>query len=302
MKKRNFNEIYEKVRNEKDPMLEILRKRAITCALICLFMTLGFGYVLYKFTDYTAVKVIYGLIDFISLIVFLLSIGKYNQLYKENIIVSLVKAYSPGLGFNRKSGVSSYEYNKANFKEYYDVFHSEDLIHGTIDDEFTIKMSEVKTEKKETTVDSQGHTQTHYVTVFRGIYGFIDVNDKFLPPFEVCSNKFFGKYNKSRIEVDSAEFEKYYDLYTIEKVRTMEVFTADLIEKFNRFKNELKTPIQIKVQGGTLYFRLKMNDSFEASIFRESLDFKNLYHTFQLIDEPMSIFGQIFENAKVMKM
>lgn len=298
MKQRNFNEIYEKIQREKNPILETLQKRknisgvAIFVVLIILFISMKYIDMSFGFLAFFAI------IEICIVTTYIIFSSKYRALFKQTVIANLVKAYDSGLDFNGKYGVSEAEYNRAGYREYYDIFHSEDLISGSIDNEFYIKMSEVKTEREETTTDSEGNTTTHYVTVFRGLYGYIDVKDKFLPYFEVCSNKFFGKYNKTRIEIDSAEFEKYYDLYTEDKIRTMEVFTSELIEKFNDFKNSLTSPIQVKVQNGTLYFRLRMKDSFEAPTFGKALDYQILYHNFMLIDEPIKLFTKIFENAK----
>lgn len=297
MKSRNFNEIYQKLLKEKSPILETLRIRKLISAGAIFAIIIIFVIVMKSIDLSFGFMAFFVIVEIFAISVYIISSTKYRRLYKQTVIANLVKAYDTGLNYTSNYGVSRSEYLRAEFKEYFDTFHSEDLIQGSVDNEFTIKMSEVKTEREETTTDSNGNTQTNYVTVFQGIYGYIDVKNINLPYFEVCSNKFFGKYNKSRIEVDSAEFEKYYDLYAIDKIRTMEVFTSDLIEKFNDFRNSLNTPIQIKVQNGTLFFRLKMKDSFEAPSFGKALDFDSLHHNFDLINEPLTLFSKIFENA-----
>lgn len=261
---------------------------------VILFLALLF----FKHISNDYIITIFVIAEIFAVILYIVTSTKYRTLYKQTVISNLVKAYCSDLKYDHSSGVSSLEYSRANYREHYDRFNSEDLILGTIDDEFYIKMSEVKTEIEETTTDSDGNTRTYYVTVFHGIFGYVDFNDKLLPYFEVSSNKYFGKYNNKRIEIDSAEFEKNYDLYTEDKIRTMEIFTSDLIEKFNNFNRNINTPIQIKTRNGILYFRLRMNNSFEAPRFGQALDYDSMYHNFELIDEPLQIFAKIFENAK----
>lgn len=297
MKIRNFNEIYEKLLKEKNPIIDTLHRRKLISAgaiFVILFLALLF----FKHISNYYIITIFAIAEIFAVILYIVISTKYRTLYKQTVISNLVKAYCSDLQFDSKRGVSSFEYNRADFRDYYDRFHSEDLIYGNIDDEFYIKMSEVKTEKKETTTDSNGKKKTYYVTIFQGIYGFIDIKSKIIPYFEISSNRFFSKYDKLRIEVDSAEFEKNYDLYAEDKIRTMEIFTADLIEDFNKFKQNLKIPIQVKIKNGTLYFRLRMNNSFEAPILGKAFDFDSMYHNFKLIDEPLKLFSRIFENAK----
>lgn len=298
MKIRNFNDIYQKLLSEKSPILDTLHTRVLISAGSIFAILIIFCIAMSMDMVNGTVMGCFAIAEIFAVVIYILTSTKYRSIYKQTVIANMVRAYDPELNFEHKYGVTEAQYNKAGFREYHDRFRSEDLIFGRIDDEYDIRMSEVKTEREERTTDSEGHTQTTYVTVFQGIYGYIDVKDKFLPYFEVCSNKFFGKYDKARIEVDSAEFEKYYDLYAEDKIRTMEVFTSDLIEKFNIFKDKLNTPIQIKVKNGTLFFRLKMNNSFEAPTFGKALDFKAMSHNFDLMNEPLSLFSKIFENAK----
>lgn len=298
MKVRNFNEIYQKILSEKSPILDTLHKRLLISAASIFVILIIFCIVMSRNMLNGTVLSFFVVVEFLAVAVYIVTSTKYRALYKQTVIANMVRAYDPELNFDHKYGVTEAQYNRAGFREYHDRFRSEDLIFGRIDDEYDIRMSEVKTEREETSTDSEGHTQTNYVTVFQGIYGYIDVKDKFLPYFEVSSNRFFGKYDKGRIEVDSAEFEKYYDLYAEDKIRTMEVFTSDLIEKFNGFKDKLNTPIQIKVKNGTLFFRLKMNNSFEAPTFGKALDYTAMSHNFDLLNEPLSLFSKIFDNAK----
>ena len=295
MKRRNFNEIYQKLSMQKDPNLEGLRQRKTILGIICvvLIVILFFGMSAFKRSD--SIPVFTFIMVSSTVIVVVLSLitsAKYRSLYKQSVINTLVKSYSPDLYFEQNAGISMMEYDRANYREFYDSFRSEDLIQGRIDNEFSIKMSEVHTEKTEYTTDSEGRTQTEHVTVFHGIFGFVLLQDRLFPNFDISTNSFFSKYAKSRVEVDSSNFEKYYDLYAEDKVRTMEIFTSDLIEEFNHVKDELKNPIQVKVD----FFRMNMSNAFEAPTFGKALDFDIIYRNFKLIDMPARIVSKILEN------
>lgn len=298
MKARNFNEIYEQVARQKDSTLDNLQKRKkISGASILILIILFFFTSRFLFKNYTIV-VIYTIITIFDVVIFIITSSKYNSFYKQTVIKNLVSAYSPDLSFCNKPGISEMEYNRAGYNEYHNRFFSEDLIQGNVDNEFFIKMSEVEVQKEETYINSEGKTETETTTIFRGLFGFVDIKNKMIPDFEISTNNFFGKYSKSRIEVDSSNFEKYYDLYTPDKVRTMEIFTSDLIELFNTVKDELNSPIQVKVFHGILYFRISMKNSFEAPTFGKTLDFNAMEQNFKLIDRPIRLVSKILENAE----
>ena len=298
MKIKNFNEIYENMIRQKNPMVDKLQRNkqisaiAFFALVILLFFAYGF------IAKNTVVFVIILVLAVLDLFWYLISAGTYNSVYKEEIIGLLVRSYSEGLRYKKGYGVSRADYNAANFPEYYDLFSSEDLIQGNVDNEFNIKMSEVHTQKEEREVDDEGHVQTHYVTVFRGIYGFVNIREILMPEFYVTSNRILGKYNSTRIEIDSAQFEKNYDLYTDQKIETMEIFTADLIEEFNNLRDDLKRIVEVKAHNGNLYFRISMGNSFEAPNFKKSLDFDLMYKNFRIIDNPIRLISKIIENTR----
>ena len=161
-------------------------------------------------------------------------------------------------------------------------------------------MSEVRVEKENYERDSSGNLQKRRVVVFRGLFGTIRSSKVLLPYFEVGKNSHINKFSGKRIEVDSLEFENHYDLYTDDKVRTMEVFTADVIDEFNKIREEFKQSIQMKSKNSILYFRISMPNSFEAPNITGTLDFDLMYKNFKKIDMPISLASRIVENAEIL--
>lgn len=226
--------------------------------------------------------------------------GKYRSLYKQTVISNLVEAYSTKLRYDRKVGVLEHEYRSAGFNEIYNKFYSEDLIQCIIDEKFGIRMSDVIIEREDYEPDSNGRMQKRSAVVFRGLFGVIKPLEVLLPYFEVAKNSYINKYSGKRIEVDSLEFENHYDLYTDDKIRTMEVFTSDVIDEFNNIREEFKHSIQVKSKNSMLYFRISLPDSFEAPNISGTLDFDLMYKNFKKIDMPISLASKIIENAEVL--
>ena len=211
---------------------------------------------------------------------------KYTELYKEKVVKTFIKSYDENLEYNPYGMIPKSIYLSAGFNEAFDRYHSEDLITGNIDDH-EMMIGEVHIEREETDTDSDGHKTTSYVTVFQGMFGKVNINNKYNGEIKVHSNK--GKLGnlfsgKKRIEMDSTEFEKYFDVYADDKIQAMQVLTSDIMEQMISFIKENKTKFELTIKQNELYIRFKTGQMFEANVFRSSVNFDTLKRMFDIIN------------------
>ena len=198
MKKRNFNEIYQDLLVNKSPELEILQKRKRYLVITSILGGLGFfifllkGYIFNEISDFI-LSIVLAVLFLISIIMCFFVSMKCSKLYKNSVIHRLVKAYSPNLNYEEYGGITEREYRMAEYYEDYTDFYSEDCIVGDIDDEFYVRMSDVKVQREEWTEDSEGREQRTLVTVFNGLFGYINIRTETLPYFDVVPNRFSRK-------------------------------------------------------------------------------------------------------------
>lgn len=302
MKPRNFNEIYEEIIQSGivQELANLRNKNNI--AFISFFGLIVIA--LIAFFYHISLSVILCLIIAVVIVfVYFVRISMaYKKSFKSKIIEKIVKHYDPSFTFLAYPGVTSEEYRRSKFDADYDKFYSEDMIEGRINGKYQFKMSQVHTQKEEYVTDDQGNRRVEYHTLFKGLYGFVNVEGTSIMTMDIQSNSFVNKYNKSRIEVDSAEFEKDYDIFATDKVRAMEIFTSDLIQEFNDFQDETNKNIRIKVYRNVLFFRLEVGDIFEAPMIKDATSYEYLLKNFQLIDYPITIITKILENAESTKL
>lgn len=294
---RNFNKIYQEIYN--NGITELTRSKRIKDAsafafVIFLILTV---WIIYKNSMSIEKSAFYIFVLPIILFVYIIAQSNYRKTFKELVIRRIIYLYNPDFTFSAKSGVSSGEYVESFFDNDFDRFYSEDLIQGKILNEYDFKMAQVKTEVEEKKIDNEGkaHYETH--TLFHGLFGIVDIQDSMIMKMDITSNNFLNKYNKDRIEVDSGEFEKNYDMFSTDKVRTMEIFTSDIIEEFNKFEDETDYVMQIKVVPNRLYFRISCGEAFEAPVVKGALSYDYLYRNFKMIDFPINIISRMIENA-----
>ena len=273
-----FNEIYEKIYKENYEELEKLRKNKLIGALVIISaFILGIIYLLIS-QNVIFTLLLFILLMFISITIF--KVDKYNITYKTKVIRKLVKSYNKDLDFYPNKGISSNSYRQGEF-ETYDIYTSEDLIEGVIDN-CHIQMAEVKTQD-EIEDDDGNKTKS---TIFHGMFGVIELNNYIKGTIKVRKNNFLSGlfYGKDKLEMDSSELEKYFDVFADDKIQAMQIFTADIIAEMLDYYNKYKISYEITIKGNKLYIRFKSGEMFEGNILKSSLDMDTIKKNYDLIN------------------
>lgn len=280
---RNFNEVYEKLYAEKNEKLELLRKQKASKILMVIIVT-----IIVAIFGISRLSTLGFMLAFfacaIAIICSAIISSKYNYAgtFKKEVIETFIKECDSNLNFYPSRGISSDVYRQGEF-EGYDNYYSEDLIEGILDEKYGVMMSEVRTEDEST--DSEGNTTT--TTVFHGIFGQVDCA-KPIPGFiKIHSDKgFFGKVfgKKNKIEMDSSEFEKHFDVYGLNPIVTMQILTSDIMEMLIEFKEKSKIKYEITLKDAKMYIRFHTGGVFEPKLFGQSLDFNTLKKYYDIID------------------
>ena len=294
---RGFNEIYQEVYANSGTELKTLKKanmqRNLFFLLIIMMMTILTIYIKsFIFAILDAVAIVF------VLIIHAKEFSKYKIQYKEKVIKEFIHGYSNELEYYPRQGISPREYSEAGFDGYYDRYYSEDLIKGNILENCKIHMAEVHTEREETTTDSEGHTTTYYVTLFHGLFAKIDLNCFSSVYFTVEKNKIFkGIFGKKmRLEMDSNEFEKIFDVKTTDKISTLRILTSDIMQLLIDFKQKNKTIPEIALKDNTLYIRYGVGNVFEPNSFRDDMDFEKLKKTYNMINFTLDLAQEFTKN------
>ena len=279
---RSFNEVYEQVHKESFEELEILRKKAkrkLFRSLLIIGIVIAFVVFFFKKanSDYfmsgrQTIFLFYfsAVIVMISIIVITaISKTKYTPTFKEKVIGPFIKEF-----------------------EGYDNYYTEDLIIGKLDEKYNFQMAEVKTEEEST--DSDG--DTHTSIVFYGLFGNIECAKNIGTKFKVRSDKgIFGKMfkGKTKVEMDSQEFEKYFDVYGDNKIIVMQILTSEVMSTMIDFIQQSKIKYELTINKDQIYIRFHTGGLFEPSLFKNSLDYSMLKKYYDIIDFVFKVTREI---------
>lgn len=293
----NFNEVYQEVYKDcAEDLLSIKREKRTKHILIfipgIIAMIIGFCY---KETIVFGIGI--GLMIWL-LISMIKQYNKYKLIYKEKIIKKFVHSYSDKLEYYPEQGISSRIYNNGEFERYYDRYHTEDLIKGEILENCKIIMAEVHTEREETTTDSEGHTTTSYVTLFHGLFAEIDIPKFLVFNLKIRRNAVLSSVfkGKQKLEMDSSEFEKIFDVSTSDKIQSMRILTSDVMQMFIDFKNKNKLTPEITLKENKLYIRFATGDIFEPSLIKQDMNYDKLKKYYDVINFTFNLAEQFAKN------
>lgn len=292
---KNFNEIYAEVLKNSKEELEDLRKKFLFRLLLTIGGAICLLIICFMFTNEFV-----GMIAlFVAIIacIFIIkgSQNEYKSAYKEKVVRTFIKSYDENLSYTPEAKIPQHIYRSAGFETIYDRYYSDDLITGNIDGH-EMMMGEVHTQREEEHTDSDGNTTTSYVTIFHGMFGNVKINNKYNGEIKVHSDK--GKLGnlfsgKTRIEMDSTEFEKYFDVYANDKIQAMQVLTADIMEQMISFIKENKTKFELTIKQNELYIRFKTGKMFEANVFKSSVNFDTLKKVYDIINFTFDITREL---------
>lgn len=175
-------------------------------------------------------------------------------------------------------GISSHEYNGKAFNDNYDRYSSEDLV--VTNNSMNLVFSEVHTEIE--SKDEDGHST--YSTSFLGIAGHCNLTKSINTNLYITHNNIFAKAIKKNVRVDMPEFEKTFDVFSDNKITAMGLLTADVMTELLDMKKVLGDMFEIAIEGDKIYFRLHTGNSFEMSVFKDSMSVDQLKKYYDLLE------------------
>lgn len=294
----NFEEIYNKLLNENYYILEKLRKKEkklIFNSIIYFFIAsciLVSGYVnIFSInTNFYLIAFVICITLFLTSFITLIkrSMSKetdYFKNYKELIISPLIEYVFPSSNYISDKYIDESIYSKCSFQESYALYTGDDFVNTKValrKDEFSLMFSEITTKKESRDSDDK----KYYSILFQGIAGYIDYPCNIDHNIEIKRNSFFK--SNDRIEMDSSEFEKYFDVQCDNRMLALQLLTSDVMNQFIDFLKDNKLFFEVNiVKNDKIYFRFFTypfsTTMFETSLFRNSLDKYTLKTYFNIL-------------------
>lgn len=191
-----------------------------------------------------------------------------KEFYQNKIIGSIVAEFNDyNMVCKKGEGLEKELYNLGSFEKYHE-YNAEGLIIGNIKGKNSFQISDVKTTSKDTLIRRGGITFYGSVVVIeleKSVEGTVDIK----PDKDYAVKEFPINLNikrKNQIEIDSSEFENYFDVIADNRMLALEILTPDIMGKLiNIIK--IWSDIEIKIIQNKLFIRISGFPSIRTPIF-----------------------------------
>lgn len=92
-------------------------------------------------------------------------------------------------------------------------------------------------------------------------------------------------FDDLRINLDSQEFEEYFDVYCTDKIIAMQLLTADIMQFLVNFQKDIGMDYEITINNNCVYIRFLSGETFErAKATKLLLDKNILYKYYKMLN------------------
>ena len=297
---KTFDEIYEELQNVDNNELnnawqeakkESEKMKKIAGA-ICLIIDILFIIMFFKnFINFDSIFLIFYIMFVINVIIFVTVIAitgvskkqrQFNEKYKKIVINKIMNNFYDNLEYFPQKPMPEYIYEQIEY-EYYNKYKSDDYFEAQINNRYSIQMAEILSQEEETYRDSEGNTHTTTTTKFHGLFAKIVIDKSINSELRIMQNRTILK--KDRLNMDSSEFEKYFDVKASDPIVGMQLLTADVMEELVQFENKTNMKFDIVIKENELYLRFHSGSMFEVgNIKKGALDKEAVQKYFYMLN------------------
>ena len=183
--------------------------------------------------------------------------------FKGVILHRIANAFN--FNYSYRSPLKAEDFLESGFDNDFDFFRSEDMLTGTLNNGSHVILSEILLTKEVTVIDDSGMASKEERTQYDGVYAKITIPNAYYALMELKQNDITQKFAKKRVEMESNEFEKKYDIIANDRIQALKVFNADVIDAILKSDQLGVKKLEIKIQYGTMYMRFPRKIFLEMS-------------------------------------
>ena len=273
MRYENFNEFFSNLNVDNNEInlkwKEMSKKKREKSLITVLIILVIDALILYKIRFLAIFSIVPILtIDIFIFIISLFIYGEkdvlqFNKDYKDKVINKLLENFVEELDYIPLKGMPRNIYDEAKYGGHYNKYHSDDYFEGKINGQ-KIMMADLLVQKETTTRDKDGHTKTEVRTIFNGLFGKLNLDKSINTNLIIKKDYGFEFINKSKLEMDSSEFEKAFDVYCDNNIIGMQLLTSDIQEDILTLYNKYKISFYISIMHNTMYVLFNTGSMFEV--------------------------------------
>lgn len=292
IKYENFNEFYSNMNIENNKILDDwkrikMRKRKVSICILTIIVLLDLlaVWIIHKISLFIIVEIF--IIDiFVYIILQILfdnkQVSEFNIEYKEKVIEKLLENFIEELDYIPQKSMPNSIFDEVHYGGNYNKYYSDDYIEGKIKEQKII-MSDILVQREEKTINPNGNEAIQIITIFDGLFAKINLKKSINSTLNIIRDYGITLPTNQKLEMDSSEFEKKFNVYSNNEIIGMQLLTPD-------------------VQEDILYLYNKYNINFNIYIFENRMyvlfNTGNMFEIFSTKNNPIKMLERYFEIMK----
>jgi hypothetical protein len=310
------NQLQQKLSGLESVRIKLRNKMLLAVTLIVLpFIGLTAFFNLIGESNFSGILFFLAIALVITGIVFIFKNKKskkaYRLQYKDEVVREIVRAIDPEWSYDPNSCLSQNEYRQSDlFRRSYDRYKGDDLISGKIE-KTDFRCSELHTEYKEITTDSDGKRQERWVTIFKGLFFHSDFNKNILGKTYIepdNAERLLGKFGQKLqasskgklVKLENPEFEKIFAVFSTSQTEARYILTPAIMEALVNIYKQYKRKMYFSFIDSRVYCALSFSkDLFEPKIFRTGVKYEDVEFMYNLFMVNAIIIHELNLNTRI---
>lgn len=199
----------------------------------------------------------------------------FTKAYKELFVLKSLQSIFTDLVYEPEKGIDEDKIRETKMLYMGDSFTSNDYISGKYKN-INVVASDIHIEEERQRTDSEGNTETYWVTIFLGKWMIFDFNKNFKANIQICEKGFqnamisnWGQTTKyKKVTMEDESFNKIFKVYAQSEHEAFYIITPSLMEKLKTIANKSDGNLLFCFIDNKLHVGLANDkDSFEHGVF-----------------------------------
>ncbi len=299
---KSFEELFNEYNNDEEineigqRVLATIQKKKIIALCLCTVASIIMLFALISKYGHGFASIWLAIIEIIMLDLVIIGIitaiysksqKEFIPVFKEKIVSKLTQNFLDNIKYYPKDPIAQETYKEANYEQF-NEYKSEDLIKAELNNKYLVEMGEIEA----VNIYSNSNGDVRRDTVFKGLFLKIDIEKNIIEDFRITS--LYQEY-PNKLEMDSSEFEKDFNVYTSNKIKGMQILTADIMEEILKFKNKCNYLFDIYLKKDKLYLRFYCGRALFEPQFKSKviLDEKSLREYYDILNFSCELTNKI---------
>ena len=180
--------------------------------------------------------------------------GNFINRYKLQVMPLLLESIGPSFYYNPAGSIDIDEFRASGLYRRPDRFNGQDYVEGKLAKTF-FRFSLVHAEKEveTTTTDNDGNTktETHYETIFRGLFFSADFNKHFsgYTRVEAGGTSFLSALRSGLVKLEDPEFRKTFTVTSSDQIEARYILSPALMRRLLELHNRFECKVEAAFVG-----------------------------------------------------